>query len=258
MAFMGRERIILRRLEQLLEEKRQKNQRFGLRALARQLEIPAPTLSRILSGRRGLTLEMARRITQALTESPAERRRLLKAFALESGQAPAKATRYRHLTLEELRVLNHWGHSAILEVLRGERGIRSVPTIARASGLKESEAEKLLKDLKSLGLVDRTIQRGWFTQGQHLSSIRWEGTEPWRRVHAGYAERAVEYATRYQADEGSFQGITFLVSPGAIAGAKERIRDFAEELADELAQGEGRRLYRLNVQLFPMGKEPEQ
>lgn len=247
------ENPIVERMRAVLSERREKNPRYGLRALARQLGVPAPTLSRILAGRRGLSLAMARKIVRGLTDHAGEQRRLLKSFALEPKKGTAKPTRYRYLSLGELAKLNHWGHSAILEVLRGEQGIRAIPTIARATGLTEAEAGKCLKDLEELKLVHRSIKRGWTTKGHHLSSIRWEGEAPWRSIHRGYAERAVKYLENYEREQASVQGITFLVAEGRIDEARERIREFAEELADEMSAPSGGTLYRLNAQLFPLG-----
>ena len=250
------ENPIVHRLKEVLREKSEKNPRFGIRALARQLKMPAPTLSRILSGKRGLSLVMARRIVRGITEDFAEQRRLLKAHALEPKQVPAKPTLYRYLTLKELERLSHWGHSAILEVLRRESGIRSLATIAASSGLTEVETEKCLKDLEGLKLVDRSLKRGWYTKGQNLSSIRWEGEIAWKCIHQGYGERALHYMKRYNALEATIQGITFLVPDDRIQAARQRIQEFAEELSDELSQGDNGTLYRLNVQLFPLGSRP--
>jgi uncharacterized protein (TIGR02147 family) len=246
---------ILQRLQEVLQEKAQKNPSFGLRALARQLKIPAPTLSRILTGKRGLSIHMARRIVQGLTDHPVEQRRLLKAYALEPKRAPTQATRYRYLELAELEVLSHWGHGALLEVLRGEVGIRSLLTLATATGLSEPEVERCLKDMQRLSLVSYSIKRGWHSKGVHLSSIRWEGEGAWKKIHRGYAEQGVRYFEKYNSNEANFQGITFLAPAGRVQEAKQRIREFAEELSDDLAGESGEVLYRLNVQLFPLGRK---
>lgn len=246
---------ILARLQEILTEQKSRNPSLGVRALARRLDIPAPTLSRLLSGRRGLTLAMAQKIVDGLTELPAERRRLMKAFAVDSQRSAATATRYRHLELHELERLSDWGHGALLEVLRGEKGVRSLYTLSLATGLPEPEVERLLRNLRDLKLVTHSIKQGWQAREVHLSSIRWEGEAPWKKVHRGYAERAIKYFDRYEKQEATFQGITFLASATRIEEAKTRIREFAEELADELAQESGDALYRLNVQLFPLGKK---
>jgi uncharacterized protein (TIGR02147 family) len=247
---------IVRRLKEVLAEKSEKNPGYSLRALARSLKVPAATLSRILAGKRGISLEMATRIAQGLTPLASEQRRLLRAYALEPQKAPAQATRYRYLELRELEQLNHWGYGALLEVLRGEHGIRSQATLAQATGLTEQETDQCLKNLMALKLVHFTVKRGWYTRGQHLSSIRWEGSEPWKDIHKGYAAQAVRYFERFDPKEASIQGITFLAPPGRIDEAKQRIREFAEELSDDLSASEGAPiLHRLNVQLFPLGRK---
>jgi uncharacterized protein (TIGR02147 family) len=245
---------VIERLKALLQEKREKNPRFGLRALARQLDIPAPTLSRVLTGKRGLTLAMARKIVRGITDNLAEQRRLLRAYAIEPKASATRPTKYRYLSLSELERLSHWGHSAVLETLQGHDGIRSLGVIAQATGLTEREAEQCLRDLAALKLVSRNVKRGWHTQGHDLSSIRWEGTPPWKNIHRGYAERGMRYIESYDRARAVVQGITFLVPPEKIEQARERIREFAEELSDELAHEGGPELYRLNVQLFPLGK----
>lgn len=247
---------IIRRLREVLEEKSSKNPSFSLRSLARSLKIPAATLSRILAEKRGMSLEMAQRIVQGLTPSLSEQRRLLKAFALEPKKAPAPPTRYRYLELAELEQLDHWGHGALLEVLRGEQGIRSIATLAQATGLTMKEAESCLKNLENLKLAQFSVKRGWYSKGLNLSAIRWENSTPWMTIHKGYASRAVGYFDHFHADDASFQGITFIAPPGKVAEARQRIREFAEELSDELSEDDAEVLYRLNVQLFPLGKKP--
>jgi plasmid maintenance system antidote protein VapI len=247
---------IVRRLKEVLEEKTSKNPSFSLRSLARALKIPAATLSRILSEKRGMSLEMAQRIVQGLTPSLSEQRRLLKAYALEPKKAPTLPTRYRYLELSELERLNHWGHGALLEVLRGEQGIRSIATLAQATGLTMPEAERCLKNLEALKLVQFSVKRGWHSKGVNMSAIRWENSEPWKTIHQGYAARALSYFDHFQAEDATYHGITFLAPAGRIAEAKQRIREFAEELADDLSEEGSEILYRLNVQLFPLGKKP--
>jgi len=253
---------ITQRLKEVLGEKSSKNPSFSLRSLARTLKIPAATLSRILSEKRGMSLEMAQRIVQGLTPNLGEQRRLLKAFALEPKKTPAAPTRYRYLELAELERLDHWGHGALLEVLRGEQGIRSIATLAQATGLTMREAEGCLKNLEALKFVQFSIKRGWHSKGLNLSAIRLENSEPWRKIHQGYAARAVSHLEQssalgaFSAEDASFQGITFLAPLGRVAEARARIREFAEELSDELSEEGAEVLYRLNVQLFPLGKKP--
>jgi uncharacterized protein (TIGR02147 family) len=247
---------IVQRIRELLEERREKNPSYSLRALARQLGIPAATLSRILSDKRGMSVSMARRIVNRLTDHPAERRRLLQAFALEPKTVPAKPTRYRKLSARELEMMSSWGHSAVLEVLRveGSEGTRSLERLSVATGLSEKEVQQCLKDLRVLGFVQHSIKRGWSTKELHLSSMALEGIAAWRRIQRGYVERALRFLDDYRLEQGAVRGITLVVPPERIDEAKAKIQEFAEELSDELSRDGGEVLYRLNFQLFPLGR----
>lgn len=249
------EQPLLRQLRETIEERKKKNPKYSLRAFARQVGIPAPTLSRLLAGRWQLSISMARKIVRGITENADEQRRMLRAFAVEPEKGAAKSTRYRYLSLSELGLLAHWGYSALLEWLRSRDGVRSEDEIARGTGLSLKEVREFLKTLEGLGFVHRSIKHGWRSKGLHLSSIRWEGEAPWKQVHGGYAERARQHLEeRHAKDESIFQGITFMIAPDRVAEAKQRIREFAEEISDELSSGDNTSLYRLNIQLFPLGK----
>ena len=60
-----------------LETRRRTNPTFSIRAFARQLQISHTLLSNVLSGKKGLSLEMAEKLSERLSLSDVEEKRFL-------------------------------------------------------------------------------------------------------------------------------------------------------------------------------------
>ena len=81
-------------LENLLTEKIKKNPQFSLRAFSRLVDVSPAVLSRVLSGKRKLTFNLAVRIADALVLGPGERE-VLYSFYLSNAPADAATEKYK-------------------------------------------------------------------------------------------------------------------------------------------------------------------
>lgn len=251
-----------------------RNPNLSLRGYAKKIGIPAPTLSRILSGRRALTLSLAKRIFPKICETPEESRRVLRSYVERRDLSAVQSVKYTKLKRQELEILRQWGHFAVLEYLRVRSPVRDLQHLCAQVALAEDEVLGLLRDLRSIQLARVSPRRGWEAVPTHFSALGWDWTERWKEIHLGHlkkAQRVLESSDYSPQDQPStFRGVTFWMDPKDHAYAASRIGEFLRDLSDDLAarqeekmraevpksgaetpsQGE---LTRVQLQLFPLG-----
>ncbi len=241
----------MERLFSLIQEKIESR---SLRAVARDLKVPAPTLSRILTGARPLTDAMKKRLIVAVAKDAGERRRLLEvAFVRPEGRA-RKPTRYRHLSAAELKRLGSWRALAVAEALGTRPRLRSVTAIAQVCGLSIDEVEASLSALKELGLARYRVAHGYDMTDLHFSTLKAEGTEEWANLQWGFVERLRQLYPNGDPTSSVIRGILFRTPPENLPLIRNRIQAFVEDIADEFAESSAQGLVRMNVQFGPMAK----
>jgi hypothetical protein len=235
-------------MDRLIDLLKDKVQNRSLRAVARDLGVPAPTLSRILSGRRKLTEAMKRRLILAVAKDPGERRRLLEvAFVRPEGRA-RRPTRYRKLSPQELKQLGNWHFLAVADALGIRPRLRSVGQIAEVCGLSLSEVEECLTRMKNLSLVRYKVGQGYEMVDAHLSTLGAEGTPEWASLQWGMVDRLRQLHPMGDPERAVLRGILFRTLPENLPEIRARIQAFMEDIADEFAEPESTSMVRMNLQ----------
>lgn len=170
---------------------------------------------------------------------------------------------YRKLEAPYLEYLRHWYYPAIRE-LAAHRDFRADAEWIGArlwSKVAAEEIEKALAIIEQLGLFARG------PDGQPLRSGRSLTTGPQMVSEAKVVaksflrqmlERASESLDTVPADLREIGSITVAVKAATVAELKERIQRFRRELLDRCDQDEDpTEVYQLNVQLFPLTREPK-
>ncbi|MGE3609533.1 MAG: hypothetical protein AB7I27_08100 [Bacteriovoracaceae bacterium] len=97
-------------LKDVFLERCRKNPSYSMRSFASSLKINHTTLSRILSGKRGMTKKMQTSLEEALNLSPAERRTFSKNEKL-------KVTKqYKDLSQDVFELIADWKYDCLLEL----------------------------------------------------------------------------------------------------------------------------------------------
>lgn len=249
-------------LEAELIRRRRKNAGYSLRAFAKQIGVSVTTLSQVLNGKRALSRSSAMQIAESLFADVGEQRRfLLSALGVQSfdevnssrGGAKAFKRSYAILDADQFKLIAEWYHFAILSLAKIQPNVLSVEWIAGRLGIQKRQSKGAIDRLLRLGLIVRN-GNGFV-----------EGTEPLfvqpsvssfavRQYHQENLERAQLALRSTPRELRDITSITMATSPQKIAGARELIQKFREDMSEYLEEGELSEVYTLAVQLFPVSQ----
>lgn len=255
-------------LRDALEDRCQKNPRYSLRSFARDLDISAPRLSRVLNGHHGLSGNAAREIAKRLNLSPSERE--LFGVLVESEHARASLARdsartranelsatFQSLGLDSFRVISDWYHFAILELtLVG--GFQSNPAwIADQLGITQIEAKGAIERLLKLDLL-LEVNGKWRATGSNFANPEGLPSDAIRKFHRQVLERAGQALEFQGADERESSNLIIAIDEGALPKARKMIREFTRKFDAELSRTQRKtRVYNMAIQFFGLQRRPE-
>lgn len=137
-------------LLQELKTRQFRNKSYSLRAFAHSLGISPASLSKILTGKRELSLGLAEKIAERCLFSTEERRNF---FAGIQEVRPVKKQASHHvLEIETLAVIADWYHYAILSLAKLRNQHANATWIAGRLGISKRDAQSALERLITHGL----------------------------------------------------------------------------------------------------------
>lgn len=268
-------------LRELFIARKERNPAYSQSAFARDLGASVPILSRVMSGRRPMSLKFGLQVTTALGLSERESNALLYSIVQHSSKKAKISVRMRHrlekdfeaqshadsngplyttVEIERFKAMSQWYHLAILNLTTTD-GFQATPRwISRALGITNSEATDGLDRLLSLGLLTEVNEKIERTE-KHLYIKTQKSESAMRKFHSQMIGKAlVELA---ETGDDRFQkrlinGITFSCGPEHIEAIKERIDRCQDEILALAGTGKKTSVYQMNVQLFPLtsGEKP--
>ena len=236
---------------------RAKNPAFSLRALARRIAIPAPALSEILQGKRGVSRKRALLIADKLLLDPERKTELLSRFPAR-GKRDGVAGEQREraqLTMDHFHTVSEWYHFAILSLAETQGFDPSPEAIALRLGLSRAVVVSALDRLLRLGMIERGADGGLRATGVSYQTPDDIASVSLRRAHAANLELAAQSLANDPVEERDFTSLTVAVDPARLPGAKKRIRKFLREMSDYFEAGEKKEVYKMCIQAFPLSKK---
>jgi uncharacterized protein (TIGR02147 family) len=259
-------------LGDILVQRSQRNPSYSLRALARDIECSPTFLSLVLSGKRRLSLQRAKQISQSLQLPDHTKNILLRAVATEALSQdtrelldPFKAASesmnnpldtYFDVVEDRETLLKHWYHVAILDLASTKNFKPDTDWIAKRLGISGLEARDAVNRLIRLGLVEVKGAKWRKTENRIFVKTK-NSQKAIREFHQQMAQRAIEVMKASDAQKDfearSISGITMAIDPSRVEKARKMIAKFQDSLADLMTEGSNcTEVYQLNVQFFPL------
>lgn len=254
-------------LQEYFEECKTKNSSFSLRAFANKIGLAPSTTSQLLSGKRNVSLSMAKKITEKLSLNTLEERKLLLPFV--QGRPFSKNSardllqlNYNRLGEAEFEVISKWYFFAILSLMdlleyQQLSTAQKIPLwMATKLDVAQTTIVSALKTLHLLGLIEGDIELGQKPQftGRPLHSPDEVASEAVKKAHHDSFDLARRSLIRDDLETRDFNSLTIAVNPDKIPEAKKIIRKFLDEIDVLLGQGEKKEVYHLAIQMFPLTK----
>jgi uncharacterized protein (TIGR02147 family) len=195
-------------------------------------------------------------VTFTQAQSLAEKNR-----AFERIAASRRFRTARRIDGQLFTYLSHWYYPAIRELTARADFQESPKWIANELGnqISPADAERALALLLSLGLVVRDETTGKVVRGEPTLTTEHEvqslAAKNYHRQMLERASEAIEWVKPHQRD---LAALTVCVSAETAAVVKERIHRFREEITELCdADQNGKAVYQLNVQWFPLSATPD-
>ena len=242
-------------LENLLAEKVKRNPQFSLRAFARLVDVSPAVLSRILSGKRKLTFNLAVRIADALVLGPIERDTLYSFFTNPSEtEKSAEEKHEKELSIDCFNAMKEWYHYGITQLLYMDAFQDDPKWIAKMLSISELEAKLAVDRLLRLQILDRDEDGRLYRTSTHLSTTTDIASSGIRHFQKQILEKSIESLEKDDISERDITSITIAINEDRIHEAKKEIMRFRKKMAEFLAEGEKTRVYNLGVHLIPLSK----
>lgn len=243
-----------------------KNPRYSLRAYASFLNLDPSALSRILAGKQELSVKAGLSIVKRLQMSEDDGRRFL--LSVIEGRRRNEAARVgrlvssphlrpvpAYITPEVFEKIADLKAIALLELTQTEDFNSDPEWIAGRLEIDVEDAKDLIDDLLTLGLLKRENGR-LVNMSSYLTAARCEQTKPARRrLHEQVLKKATHALKEESAEKTLFCGVTMAIDASKIELAAQRIREFLDNLSDELSTSPRNEVYQLAVQFFPLTKQ---
>jgi uncharacterized protein (TIGR02147 family) len=256
------------------EARRRTDSGFSLRAFALKAGLPISNssfFSKVIAGKRNLTLDLQFRIAKALkltapeikhfslmvqmaqSKDPEGKRHL---FAELSGHAKSKA---KVLGAEAQDFYSGWQNAIIRAYFGLDQKENNPASIGRKvfppiPGPKVAESIRLLLDL---GLISKTAN-GYALRDRNIAADHLSKDSVGRLRIQEMLRLAAEVFPRLPAADRDFSAMTIYVGKQGIQAIKERIRAFREDVKSLVEADKSEdRIYTLAMQLFPNARLPE-
>ncbi|MEQ1876042.1 MAG: TIGR02147 family protein [Bdellovibrionia bacterium] len=244
--------MLVEHLRTELGKRCRKNPNYSLRAFARALKIDSSSLSAILNEKRRVSPKIAKKLLDELGVDQGMKQKIISSMVgLEDAAPPAPE--FVELEMEKMRVIADWEHFAILALLETDECKHSVTWIANKLDIGTGTVLEALNRLEKTGLLKKENGK-WLTTGASLSTATDVPEPALRRHHQQYIEKALFSLENHSVEERDITGITMAVDPRRLPEAKKMIRLFRRQLCKFLEGGTQDRVYRINLQLFPIDR----
>ncbi len=242
-------------LANLLEEKTKKNPLFSMRAFARMVDVSPAVLSRVLSGKRKLTFNLAVRIADALVLGP-EERELLYSFYLthNSSEQKDEMRKEKELSIDCFNAMKEWYHYGITQLLFIENFREDHKWMAKMLSISELEVILAIERLLRLEILDRDENGRLYRTSTHLSTTTDIASAGIRHFQKQILEKTIHSLEHDDIHERDITSITVAINEDKLKEAKAEIKKFRMRMSEFMGEGEKTRVYNLGIHLVPLSK----
>lgn len=253
-----------------LEARKRRRVGYSLRAFARDLKIPAPKLSQVLSGVCGISPKRAKNIATVIGLSTEEKDFFISLVEAEHSRSPVDRKRaqekieklaeddgFASLSIERFKIISDWYHAALLELPKLQNFISSSKWIASRLGIDKKLVEAALERLVDFGLLEVDAKNSKLIRtNNYLATPSGIPSREIREHHSQILSKADQALDLVPISERDYSSMTMAIDATKIDEAREKLRNFRREFCKDIQQGEHKdRVYCLSIQFFPLDKK---
>lgn len=222
-----------------------RNPGYSKRAFAKKLGMSPGALVEVMSGKRKISAKLAARLEERLG--------LAGLAGLAEANPVPNAVPRSILPLDQFEAIADLNHFRVLKATQLTKPPKNLAQLAALLGISSSEAEKVLNRLVRLGYLRPKARGGWERTVPPIDTPAQISSPAIRSAHRQSTESAFA-ALDLPAEEREFTLTFELGSPEQLPALREAIRRFQDEAHGIFAKGPKKKIYQLNVQLFPVSE----
>jgi len=236
-------------LQNEFEKRSRANSNYSLRAFSRSLGINSSTLSALFSKKRPLTAAMCQKLLDRIEFEDQEQKKTLLMSVFSSNDSPDR--KYTFLSEDGLQGISSWEPFAILSLLQLKGFCGNARSIGARLNLNFGAASAALRRLEKRGLIEFK-NKSYVLKVKDTCTSTDVPSSTLKKVHRQYIEKAIASLGDTPIHERDITGVTLAISAKKLQGAKRKISEFRRNLVKYLEVDSCDRVYRLNIQLFPL------
>ncbi|MCB0357003.1 MAG: DUF4423 domain-containing protein [Bdellovibrionales bacterium] len=240
------------------ERRKKVNEKYSLRAYARDLQFDPSTLLKILRQKRPLPLAAAERVSEQLNLSENSQRQFLQSVLHDRGidwQEAGSPWEDSYKLDEEIhrKIISDWEYYAILNLFHLDEFYFSNEWMAKRLGLSVERTAEVVNHLILAGLIIFRNERWERTHANiktsdHITSLALQ------EAHRQEAYLTVNAIQNIPPSERDIVSLMLPSCPSKLKEAKKQIRGFCRQMEALLEAGEHSEIYHLGIQYFPLTK----
>lgn len=251
-------------LQEELNRRIRLNSQYSLRSFAKQLDIDASLLSKILQNTRPLSPVNAVKVLERIQLAPNEKILFWESYVKSReetyGQFDPEANRLVGTNKEEENKIDHDlfqtitepHHYAIVELTRLKNFKYDFAWIGKTVGVSPLEAEEAIERLLSIGLLRKDGKKLVRAPGRVTTKDKSVTTAALKFHQRKILEQAILALDKTPLEERNQSSMTIAINPSKIPLAKKMIQDFVNQLSDVLEVGALEEVYQMSFSLFPL------
>lgn len=251
---------IIEFLKEDLNKKKEKNKRFSLRSYAKQIGIEHSTLSKLFSGKRNMTFDLANKIlTNLNVQSSIKNGLILTLIDDKNFSQNPKDEEFIILSDQEMQEMLQWHYHALITYFGVPHFDRTKSAAARFFNLSMETVQNACDILFKCGVIKydgETVISDGVKFATQLAPRTSAHREAWiKKMQGDFIQQSLE-SLNGDVDKSYFGGGTVSIPVEKFDEAERRIKEFIRTLFVWLDEDTVKRndVYRMNVQFFPMRK----
>lgn len=244
-----------------------KNASYSLRAYARDLGLPSSTLSNILKGKAGLSLDKAEEIAKILKLKGQEKLFFCKLVEANCSRKKSVRDKAKHELLhfnteyiciddDHFKIIADWYHFALVELVRVKDFKYDIEWIAHRLGISATLCKMAIKRLLKIGLLKEENKK-LIQCYDYFASPSGTPSEAVRQFHKQMIAKAITAVDGQSIEERNITSGFLRVRTSDLPLIGQKIHEFRRTMASEIESGEGHdSVYAFCIQFF-RGDKPE-
>ncbi len=242
-------------LANILEEKSKVIPNFSLRSFSRLVGVSPAVLSRVLSGKRKLTFNLALKIADALVLNPQERAGLYSCyFSVKKDISDEANAKEKDLNIDCFNALKEWYHYGITQLLLIANFKEDHKWMAKMLNVSELEINLAIDRLLRLEILDRDECGKLYKTQAHMLASTEVASSGIRHYQKQILNKSISSLEQDDINERDITSITLAINEERIKEAKAEIKKFRIRMAEFLSEGDKTRVYNLGIHLIPLSK----